>query len=88
MEAAENSEMGQSVLDLHTRDFETYQDEPLTWNNMVADSSSHDFATTENDGEGETLCEMQGKRRSGCLHFTFSDWIANANFFDTKLVCD
>ena len=30
MEAAENSEMGQSVLDSHTRDIETYQDEPLT----------------------------------------------------------
>ena len=31
---------------------------------MVADSSSHDSATTENDGEGEILGEMQGKRRS------------------------
>ena len=30
MEAAENSEMERSVLDLHTRDVETYQDEPLT----------------------------------------------------------
>ena len=30
MEAAEKSEMGQSVLDSHTRDVETYQDEPLT----------------------------------------------------------
>ena len=67
--------MGQSVLDSHTRDVETYQDEPLTWNTVVVDSSSHGSATTENDGEGELLGEMQGKRRSGCLHFTFSDWI-------------
>ena len=81
MEAAESSGMGQSVLDLHTRDVETYQYEPLTWNTVVADSSSHDSATTENDGEGEILGEMHGKRLSGCLHFTFSDWIANANLF-------
>ena len=43
---------------------------------MVADSSSHDSATTENDGDGEILGETQGKRRDvarGCLHFTFSD---------------
>ncbi len=73
MEAAESSGMGQSVLDLHTRDVETYQYEPLTWNTVVADSSSHDSATTENDGEGEILGEMHGKRLSGCLHFTFSD---------------
>ena len=30
---------------------------------MVADSSSHDSATTENDGDGEILGETQGKRR-------------------------
>ena len=63
MEAAENSKMERSVLDLHTRDVETYQDEPLTWNTVVADSSSHDSATTENDEHGEILGEMQGKRR-------------------------
>ena len=63
MEAVESSEMERPVLDLHTRDVETYQDEPLTWNNVVADSSSHDSATTENDGDGEILGETQGKRR-------------------------
>ena len=63
MEAAENSEMERSVLDLHTRDVATSQDEPLTWNTVVADSSSHDSATTENDGDGEILGETQGKRR-------------------------
>ena len=30
---------------------------------MVADFSSHDSATTENDGGGEILGETQGKRR-------------------------
>ena len=30
---------------------------------MVADSSSHDSATTENDGDGEILGETQGKPR-------------------------
>ena len=30
---------------------------------MVADSSSHDSATTDNDGDGEILGETQGKRR-------------------------
>ena len=30
---------------------------------MVAESSSHDSATTENDGDGEILGETQGKRR-------------------------
>ena len=30
---------------------------------MVADSSSHDSATTENDGDCEILGETQGKRR-------------------------
>ena len=63
MEAVESSEMERPVLDLHTRDVETYQDEPLTWNNVVADSSSHDSATTDNDGDGEILGETQGKRR-------------------------
>ena len=42
---------------------------------VVADCSSYDSATTENDGE----VEMQGKRRSGCcLHSNLSDWIADA----------
>ena len=30
---------------------------------MVADSSSHNSATTENDGDGEILGETQGKSR-------------------------
>ena len=30
---------------------------------MVADSSSHDSATTENDGDDEILGETQEKRR-------------------------
>ena len=37
---------------------------------MVADCSSYDSATTENDGE----VDMQGKRRSACcLHSNLSD---------------
>ena len=75
MKAAESREIGPSVFDLHTRDVEAYQDEPLTWYTVVADCSSYDSATTENDGE----VEMQGKRRSGCcLHSNLSDWIADA----------
>ena len=60
----------QSVLDLHTRDVETYQYEPLTWNTVVADSSSHDFATTENDGELVKRRESAETRR-GPWVFTF-----------------
>ena len=58
-------------------DVEAYQDEPLTWNTVVADCSSYDSATTENGGE----VEMQGKRRNACcLHSNLSDadWIADA----------
>ena len=69
--------LGASVFDLDIRDVEAYQDEPLTWNTVVADCSSYDSATTENDGE----VEMQGKRRSACcLHSNLSDadWIADA----------
>ena len=70
--------LGASVFDLDIRDVEAYQDEPLTWNTVVADCSSYDSATTENDGE----VDMQGKRRSACcLHSNLSDadWIADAN---------
>ena len=69
--------LGASVFDLDIRDVEAYQDEPLTWNTVVADCSSYDSATTENDGE----VEMQGKRRNACcLHSNLSDadWIADA----------
>ena len=69
--------LGASVFDLDIRDVEAYQDEPLTWNTVVADCSSYDSATTENDGE----VDMQGKRRSACcLHSNLSDadWIADA----------
>ena len=70
MKAAESREIGPSVFDLHTRDVEAYQDEPLTLYTVVADCSSYDSATTENDGE----VEIQGKRRSGCcLHSNLSD---------------
>ena len=57
---------------------------------MVADSSSHDSSTTENDEEGEILGEMQGKgRRRGCLHFfTLLETELRTQFFFTKLVCD
>ena len=61
---------------------------------MVADSSSHDSATTENDGDGEILGETQGKRRDATwplgvyvLLLATKRLIVNANFF-TKLVCD
>ena len=77
MKAAESRETRSVCFDLDIRDVEAYQDEPLTWNTVVADCSSYDSATTENDGE----VEMQGKRRSACcLHSNLSDadWIADA----------
>ena len=42
---------------------------------MVADSSSHDSATTENDGEGVYILLLATELRTG-------------TFFFTKLVCD
>ena len=69
--------LGASVFDLDIRDVEAYQDEPLTWNTVVADCSSYDSATTENDGE----VDMQGKRRSACClrsNLSDADWIADA----------
>ena len=59
---------------------------------MVAESSSHDSATTENDGDGEILGETQGKRRDatwpvGVYILLLATELRTRTFF-TKLVCD
>ena len=67
MATAERSKMEQSVLDLHTRDVETYQDEPLTWNTVVADSSI--MIMQQQRMTERVKCRVSAED-CGCLHLT------------------